>query len=176
MFLHGAGERGRDHALLYRQGLPRYIREGIKSVDAITLCPQCPTEYIWNDIVIFLKDFIDSIIAEYQIDRTRVSLTGISMGGYGTWEMAMCYPEMFRKIAPVCGGGTPWRAWQIQAKIRAFHGDLDDVVPPESSYQMVDAALNAGKDASLTIFHHVDHGSWDPAYLTTNVIDWLTAD
>ena len=60
VFLHGAGERGRDHALLYRQGPPRYIREGIKSVDAITLCPQCPTEYIWNDIVIFLKDFIDS--------------------------------------------------------------------------------------------------------------------
>ena len=176
VFLHGAGERGKDHELLYRQGPPRYIREGIKTVDAITLCPQCPTEYIWNDIVIFLKDLIDSIIGEYQIDRTRVSLTGISMGGYGTWEMAMCYPEMFRKIAPVCGGGTPWRAGLIQAKIRAFHGDKDEIVPPESSYQMVDAALNAGKDASLTIFHHVNHGSWDPAYLTTNVLDWLTED
>ena len=83
---------------------------------------------------------------------------------------------MFRKIALVCGGGTPWRAGLIQAKIHAFHGDIDEVVPPESSYQMVDAALNAGKDASLTIFHHVNHGSWDPAYLTTNVIDWLTED
>ena len=126
--------------------------------------------------MIFLKDFIDSIIDAYKIDRSRVSLTGISMGGYGTWEMAMCYPEMFRKIAPVCGGGTPWRANRIQAKIRAFHGDKDDCVPPESSYQMVDAAKSAGKDVLLTVFHDVDHCSWDTAYLTTNVLEWLTED
>ncbi len=176
IFLHGAGERGKDHELIYRQGVPRYLREESKKVAAITICPQCPPEYIWNDIVIFLKDFIDSIIDAYKIDRSRVSLTGISMGGYGTWEMAMCYPEMFRKIAPVCGGGTPWRANRIQAKIRAFHGDKDDCVPPESSYQMVDAAKSAGKDVLLTVFHDVDHCSWDTAYLTTNVLEWLTED
>lgn len=176
VFLHGSGERGDDYEALYRQALPKYIREGRKMPDAITVCPQCPTAYIWNDIVIFLKDLIDDVIDAYQIDRRRVSLTGISMGGFGTWEMAMCYPEMFRKIAPICGGGTSWRAALIQAKIRAFHGDQDDCVPPECSYQMVDAAQTAGKDVSLTVFHHVGHNSWDPAYLTTNVCEWLTED
>ena len=176
VFLHGAGERGDDVSLVCRQAVPRYIAQSIKFPDAITICPQCPTSYIWNDLVLFLKDLIETVIDEYRIDRTRVSLTGISMGGYGTWEMAMCYPEMFRKIAPVCGGGTPWRAERIQAKIRAFHGDRDTVVPPESSYQMVDAAKRAGKDALLTVFHDVDHGSWDMAYLTTNVLEWLMED
>lgn len=175
VFLHGAGERGNDLELLYRQAIPRYMREGL-TLPCITVCPQCPTGKIWNDLVLWLKDFLEYYINTHRIDRSKVSITGISMGGYGTWEMAMCYPELFRKIAPVCGGGTPWRAGLIEAKIWAFHGDADESVPPESSYQMVDAAVRNGKDAQLTVFHSVGHNSWDSAYQSTKVLEWLLRD
>ncbi|MGN1121578.1 MAG: prolyl oligopeptidase family serine peptidase [Eubacteriales bacterium] len=175
VFLHGAGERGKDFELIKKHAVPRYLEEGM-DIPAVVLCPQCPTGLIWNNLVLLLKDFLEDTMREYAIDPAKVSLTGISMGGYGTWEMAMCFPSMFRKIAPVCGGGTPWRTNLITAQIRAFHGDKDDCVPPESSYQMVDAAIKAGKDARLTVFHNVGHASWDDAYLTTNVLSWLTED
>ncbi len=117
---------------------------------------------------------MEYIISEYGIDREKIAMTGISMGGYGTWEMSMFAPEYFKKIAPICGGGTPWRAWLINAKIRAFHGDADSVVPFENSQMMVNAAKANGKDVQFTVFPGVDHNSWDPAYLTTDVLEWLT--
>ena len=175
IFLHGAGERGKDHELIAKNAVPRMIEEGL-SLPCVTVCPQCPNGFVWHTEVHFLKDFIDHIIKEYDIDPSRVSLTGISMGGYGTWEMIMDYPEMFRKAAPVCGGGTPWRAWQIKSKVWAFHGDADGAVPCIGSVQLVDAMKNAGGDARLTLFHGCDHNSWDPAYETTKVLDWLTED
>lgn len=172
VFLHGAGERGTDTELLYRQAIPKYLKEGL-TLPCITVCPQCPEKYVWNDILPWVKDFLDFYITSHGIDRKRVSLTGISMGGFGTWAMAMTYPEMFCKLAPVCGGGMSWRAANIQAPVWAFHGDADGCVPVECSYQMVDAALANEKDARLTIFHKVDHNSWDPAYQTTKVLEWL---
>ena len=173
VFLHGAGKRGKDFELIKKNAVPRYIEDGLE-IPAVTVCPQCPEHFIWNDYVFFLKDFIDYAVKEHGADPAKISLTGISMGGYGTWEMAMCFPEMFRKLAPVCGGGTPWRAQNLAAPVRAFHGDKDETVPLESSSQMVDAAVKAGKDASLTVFHNVGHNSWDHAYRTTDVLSWLT--
>lgn len=173
IFLHGAGERGHDFDTLKKIAVPHYIESGMVSLPCVTICPQCPENVTWVNLAFMLRDFLEFVIGEYNIDREKISLTGISMGAYGTWETAMFAPEYFKKIAPVCGGGTPWRAGLINAEIKAFHGDADDCVSPENSYMMVDAAKMCGKTASLTVFHGVGHNSWDEAYLTTDVLEWL---
>lgn len=174
IFLNGAGERGHDYEVLRRIALPRFIHEGRIKPNAVTVCPQCPEGVTWANLTYMLVDFIEYVISEYKIDRNRISLTGVSMGGYGTWEMAVFAPKYFRKIAPVCGGGTPWRADLIEADVWAFHGDCDTVVPTRCSYEMVDAIRAQGKNARLTIFHGVAHDSWDETYLDSRVVEWLT--
>lgn len=174
IFLHGAGERGHDYELLKKQGVPRYLSEGTMKNDShIIVCPQCPAGNVWVGLSSMLKDFINCIINEYNADPSRVSITGISMGGYGTWEMTMLCPDMFKKAAPICGGGTPWRTQLIKADIRTFHGDADSVVPIENSYMMVEACKRNGKNIEFTVFPGVDHNSWDPAYTKTDLLKWL---
>ena len=173
LFLHGAGERGKDYVLLRKIAVPKLMYEGKISVNAVTVCPQCPENLTWVNLILLLCDFTEYIISEYKIDRNKMSLTGVSMGGYGTWEMAIYAPKMFRKIAPICGGGTVWRANQIEADIWAFHGDKDTVVPLNCSVDMVDEAVRCGKNARLTILHGVEHNSWDEAYLDYRVLEWL---
>lgn len=173
LFLHGAGERGKDYVLLRKIAVPKHMYDGKISVNAVTVCPQCPENLTWVNLVQMLCDFIEYLISEYKIDRNRISLTGVSMGGYGTWDMAMYAPKYFKKIAPICGGGTAWRAELIEADIWAFHGDADNVVPLGASLSMVDAAKQSGKNARLTILHGVGHNSWDEAYLDSRVLEWL---
>lgn len=176
VFLHDAGERGDGKLELEKvkvHAIPKYISEG-KEYPAVVLCPQCPKNLVWNNIVISLKKLIDKVIANYNIDPHRVSITGISMGGYGSWEMGITYPDFFSAIAPVCGGGFYWRGGNlVNMPVWAFHGDVDTVVPPENSFAMVDSVNRAGGNARLTVFHNIDHSSWDEAYLHTDVINWL---
>lgn len=177
VFLHGSGERGNGKDELQKvnvHGLAKYASQGME-IPALLLCPQCPGDITWNNIVFELKALIDSVANDYNVDTDRISLTGISMGGFGTWEMGMCFPGFFSSLAPVCGGGLAWRAGLIgKTPVWAFHGDEDSTVLPERSYEMVDALKKkGGSEPRLTIFHGVGHGSWDDAYLTTKVIDWL---
>ena len=176
VFLHGAGERGNGTSELEKvkvNGLPKYLSEG-KEYPAIILVPQCPEGIVWNNLIFALKELIDTIIEEYNIDTERISITGISMGGFGTWEMGITYPELFSAMAPICGGGLSWRCGRIKdIPIWAFHGDADNVVPLKNSVEMVDSVNNVGGKAKLTIFHNVGHNSWDEAYTTSNVIEWL---
>jgi len=174
VFLHGAGERGNgkdELELVNKNALPKYISEGAE-YPAFVLCPQCPAGFVWNNNVFRLKDLIDSVMTEYSVKK--VAITGISMGGYGTWEMGMCYPRFFRCMAPVCGGGLSWRTYElVNEKIWAFHGNADSVVPYNNSVEMVDCTNKNGGNAKLTIFPGVDHNSWDPAYLETELVDWI---
>ena len=173
LFLHGAGERGEDLELVLKHGLPKYFKES-PPVRAIMVAPQCPLGITWINQIEKLKSFFDKILATYPVDLDKVTLTGISMGGFGTWEYAMTYPETFAAIAPVCGGGQAWRCDSlIHMPIRTFHGDKDDVVSPFYSYEMVDTLLRKGGNPELTIFHNVDHNSWEPAYEKTDLIAWL---
>jgi predicted peptidase len=116
---------------------------------------------------------IDKTIDENQIDPKRVSLCGISMGGFGTWELALTYPERFMKIAPLCSGGMSWRAWAIKMPVRAFHGKLDDVVPYEYSTLMVNAVNACGGNAELVTYDDLKHNCWDRAFEQTDLIKWL---
>lgn len=171
--LHGAGERGEDVEKVCVHGVMKYIKAG-KNVPAVVIAPLCPSELVWNHLTAELFELINYVAGEYAVDTEAISLTGLSMGGFGTWEMGICYPGFFAALAPVCGGGMSWRVKNIgKTPVRAFHGDLDDVVPPFNSYDMVDKLNKSGGNATLTVFNGVGHNSWEPAYESTDVIDWL---
>jgi len=174
IYLHGAGERGKNFDHVYRHGVPKLIKEGL-DIDAVVLYPQCPGSFIWNNMVKELKEIIDSVVAEYNIAKDRILLTGSSMGGYGTWEMGMCYPEMFAAIAPVAGGGVVWRTGKlIKTPVLAYHGDLDDLVPASQSEIMVNTTNRYGGMAQLTILKDKGHNDGiDYAYRETDLIPRL---
>lgn len=176
IYLHGAGERGKNFEHIYCHGIPKLIKEGL-NIDAVVLYPQCPAAFIWNNMVKELKAIIDSVVAEYKIAKDRILLTGSSMGGYGTWEMAMCYPEMFAAIAPVAGGGVVWRTSKlIKTPVLAYHGDLDDLVPASQSEIMVNTTNRYGGTAELTILKGKGHNDGiDYAYRETDLIQRLLA-
>lgn len=173
VFLHGAGECGTDPQVICCHSVPKVFDEP-HNYRCVMVAPQCPTGHTWYLHLTDLRDFILNCVSEYNCDPDMVSLTGISMGGYGTWELAMDFPELFSAIAPVCGGGVAWRASILKnMPVWAFHGDHDDVVLPARSIEMVDAITRAGGHPELTLFHNVGHDSWDRAYRNTTCISWL---
>lgn len=176
IFLHGAGERGGSPENVFKISLPLWLRDGKWKPDAYVICPQCRECWDWNSQVERVKAIIDCEAAALQSDRTRISITGMSMGGFGTWAMALHFPEFFSAIAPVCGGGLSWRCDNLKnMPIRAFHGGQDDVVPLAYSQMMVDAVNAAGGHAALTVYPDRAHNCWDDAYGKTDVLDWLIA-
>jgi len=175
VFLHGAGERGDDHSLLTVHGPAK--RYGNRfPVRAILLCPQCAADDVWYTQIHELKELIEYTVATQPVDPDRVSLTGISMGGFGTWALAMAHPHLFSCAAPICGGGMAWNAGQLKnLPIRAFHGDCDTTVEPVASLQMVRAVNRTGGHATLTLYPGVEHDSWTYTYEQTDLIEWLVA-
>ena len=176
VFLHGAGERGDDVEKLKVYCVPKLFTKNSEhnGVRAYTLSPQCPFHpFTWYDFKNEVMALIDKTIAENQIDPNMVSLCGISMGGFGTWELAMTYPHRFFKIAPLCSGGMSWRAWALKMPVRAFHGKLDDVVPYDYSTLMVNAVNASGGNAELVTFDDLRHNCWDRAFEETDLIKWL---
>ena len=174
IYLHGAGERGKNFDHIYRHGIPKLIKEG-RDINAVVLFPQCPGPFIWNNMVKELKAVIDAVVAEYGISKDRIVLTGSSMGGYGTWEMAMCYPEIFAAIAPVAGGGVVWRTGKLsRTPVLAYHGEIDSVVPVSQSEVMVYYTNCYGGTAELHVLEGKEHNEGiDYAYRETDLIDRL---
>ena len=173
LFLNGAGERGADPKVLAQQALPKYLEQGME-LPFVVACPQCPTGITWENVLFELDAVLEDVLTRYDIDRSRISLTGISMGGFGTWSYAITRPRKFFRMAPVCGGGMSWRCAALKdIPVWAFHGGADDDVPPVYSQLMVDAVNKNGGDAKLTLYPGVDHFSWDRAYLKSNLLDWL---
>ena len=176
VFLHGAGERGENIRDVKRHGLPKLWGRGERPVRAIVLCPQCPSDDFWNAMTHELKELIDAVAAAQPVDPDRISLTGISMGGFGTWATAITYPSFFSAIAPICGGGMAWSAPVLgQLPIRAFHGDCDTIVEPQYSLQMVQAVNRFGGHALLELCPGLDHDCWTYAYEQTDLLSWLIA-
>ncbi|MBQ1264570.1 MAG: prolyl oligopeptidase family serine peptidase [Oscillospiraceae bacterium] len=174
IYLHGAGERGTNIEHVYRHGIPKLIKEG-RSIAAFVLCPQCPAEFVWHNLVRELKSLIDAVAAKWQIKSDRICITGGSMGGFGTWEMALTYPNFFSAAAPVCGGGTSWRCGKLASlPVKAYHGTADTVVPITYSELMVDAINASGGHAELVRLDGRDHeqGINEP-YESGDLIDWI---
>ncbi|MBO5926855.1 MAG: prolyl oligopeptidase family serine peptidase [Clostridia bacterium] len=171
VFLHGAGERGSDLNNIKRHGLPKRLQY-YEKMPAITLSPQCEEGKVWPTEIYRIKELIDKIVKEYEVDTSKIYLTGMSMGGFGTWAIACAFPDFFRAIAPVCGGGLAWNVGVIKhLPIHAFHGDIDDVVDPFYSINMVDKLRSLGSNAKLTILKNVGHNCWDWVYEEYKIIE-----
>lgn len=172
LFMHGAGERGDDLAKVKAWGPPKLV-EKRKDFPFVVISPQCPRGTWWNAEQ--MKALVEHVIKTQKIDKSRVYCTGLSMGGYGTWDLLGKYPKLFTAAVPICGGGKPAMAKKmVDIPIWAFHGDQDRAVPLERSVQMVEAIKAAGGEkAKLTIYKGVDHNSWSKTYANEKVYEWL---
>ncbi|MDP6546528.1 MAG: DUF1080 domain-containing protein [Phycisphaerae bacterium] len=172
IFLHGMGERGNDLNRVKFHGPPKLVRKS-NTTPFIIVSPQCPKTERWK--VDKLSKLLDHILASTKADPQRVYLTGLSMGGYGTWAWSAKEPGRFAAAIPICGGGDPKTAAKlVKLPIWAFHGGKDKVVPPSKSQTMVDAIKKAGgTNAKLTIYPGFGHNSWKKTYSNPEIYKWF---
>ncbi len=184
VFLHGMGERGDDGHRQTEVGIGKAIRENPERFPCLVVMPQCSEDTMWgapeNRDGAPASKHIDAAIGHvmetYNIDEDRVSLTGLSMGGYGTFSYGAANAQRFSAFMPVCGGGDPGNAAALAKRpMWVFHGGADSVVNPEQSRRMVKAARDAGGDVQYTEYPGVGHNSWDKAYGSEEAIAWLLA-
>ncbi|HSE96738.1 MAG TPA: prolyl oligopeptidase family serine peptidase, partial [Blastocatellia bacterium] len=196
LFLHGAGERGEDGLIQTEVGIGTAIRRHADRAAAIVVFPQCLKNRWWPepDMQKVALAALDRAMREFKGDPDRVYLTGISMGGYGTWAIARSNPGRFAALAPVCGGvnlprraGIPENANVSAASdpysdvaekvgktpVWVFHGGADTVVPVSESRKMVEALKAAGGDVRYNEYEGVGHNSWDRAYGEAEFFNWL---
>lgn len=173
MFLHGAGERGDNLELVKKHGPPKLIEQG-KDFPFIIVSPQCPRGIWWPEKLDTLVALLDEIESKYAVDADRVYLTGLSMGGFGTWSLACRHPQRFAAVAPICGGGQWFLANRLKnVPVWAFHGARDRVVPLDQSKSMVEAVKRAGGDAKLTVYPEAQHDSWTATYDNPKLYEWF---
>ncbi|MEM9016844.1 MAG: prolyl oligopeptidase family serine peptidase [Verrucomicrobiota bacterium] len=172
IFLHGAGERGEDITKVAIHGPPKRVEEGA-DFPFILASPQCPSEEWWTDQPVL--ELVDYIEEAYRVDPDRIYLTGLSMGGYGTWHFATLAPRRFAAIAPVCGGGVPYKMrWIKHLPIWIFHGAEDRAVPLGESERLVKALEKHGNEfVKFTIYPEIGHDSWTETYNDPEFYDWL---
>lgn len=171
--LHGAGERGDGKEDLKKvdvHGFSHFLEK--EDADCIFVMPQCPKESFWAAKVESLGKFVRQIIKEFNANTDKVYLTGLSMGGYGTWYTAMAEPGLFAAIAPVCGGGMAWNAGMIDVPVWAFHGVDDPTVSVTQSDEMFNALRACGKDVTYTRLDGVGHDVWKHTY-DKELLCWL---
>lgn len=180
LFLHGAGERGSDVWKVAVHGPPKIVAQR-PDFPFIVVSPQCPEDRIWDRDV--LLGLLDDVLGTYRVDASRVYLTGLSMGGYGTWDLGLTHPDRFAAIAPICGGGNiiavllAPRGNQAPLKrmgIWAFHGGKDPVVPLVESQRMIEVLNRVGSNqAKLTVYPEANHDSWTETYNNPKFYEWL---
>lgn len=193
LFMHGAGERGDDNVkqLMY---LPTWLAEpeARAKYDCFVLVPQCRSKRWWTIPRALRKDkdadpldpasadvgvadaILQKTLSEEPIDKSRIYLTGISMGGYGSWALAAHHPDLFAAVVPVCGGGSTANAEILKnIPLWVFHGGADPVVPADQSRQMIEAIKQAGGKPKYTEFEGVGHDSWTPAYRESEALSWM---
>ena len=180
LFLHGAGERGTNLQKVAVHGPPKIVK-GRPDFPFLVASPQCPNDETWsNEAVLAL---LDEVIAKHAVDTNRIYLTGLSMGGFGAWSLALSHPERFAAVAPICGGGNPLDALLASRKkaaalknlpFWAFHGAKDPVVKLEESQRMVAALKKAGvKEVELTVYPEAEHDSWTETYDNEKLYEWF---
>jgi len=170
MFLHGSGERGSDIELVKMHGPPKLAEE--KEFPFIIVSPQCPAGQRWD--IGLLNKLLDDVISKYNVDKSRVYLTGLSMGGFGTWAFASRYPGKVAAIAPICGGGDPGNVANIKnIPVWVFHGAKDSAVPLSRSEEMVKALREAGGFVTFTVYPEAGHDSWTDTYNNEALYEWF---
>jgi pimeloyl-ACP methyl ester carboxylesterase len=171
IFLHGSGERGNDLEKVKKNGPPKLVEQG-KKFSFILVSPQAGPEAAWDAETLYRME--QYLKKEYRVNSDKVYLTGLSMGGYGTWDLAMKHPEEFAAIAPICGGGDASTAWKLRnIPIWCFHGAKDNVVPLAASENMVKAAKEFNPNVKFTVYPNANHNSWDASYNNDSLYTWL---
>lgn len=191
VFLHGAGERGTDNEKQLVHGVPQFASEANREkYPCFLIAPQCPDDTKWVDVdwsadshqspkemtepTRLTVELLESLAKQYSIDPKRIYLTGLSMGGYGTWDLIARRPELFAAAVPICGGGDEATAEKIKGlPIWAFHGAKDGAVKPARSRNMIAALERAGGKPKYTEYPDVGHDSWNPAYKDAEMLKWL---
>jgi predicted peptidase len=197
LFLHGSGERGSDNRIQLDAGLGPYVRKHLSDFPAIVVFPQVEEDGEWMGANVDMAlAATEAATREFNGDPQRTYLTGLSMGGYGTWETALKAPDRFAALVPVCGGvlqpgsgralyvtavanvSDPYAALASRVKhvpIWIFHGARDDVVLPDDDRKTFAALKAAGADAQYTEFPDANHNSWDATYNYEPMWTWLFA-
>lgn len=180
LFLHGAGERGSNIAKVTVHGPPKIVKQR-KNFPFILVSPQCPAGGTWSDEA--LLGVLDEVMEKHRVDPSRVYLTGLSMGGYGSWSLATKYPERFAAVAPICGGGdilhillpAPGKEAALKRlPVWAFHGAKDKLVTLDESERMINAFKQAGnQNVKLTVYPEAEHDSWTETYNNQELYDWM---
>lgn len=193
LFLHGAGERGDDNNVQLVHGMNTFAQPANRAkYPCFVVAPQCPKDRKWVEVdwsadrhdmpkdpgptMQLVLQMLAALQAEFPVDDKRLYVTGLSMGGYGTWDLAQRYPAKFAAVAPICGGGDPAGApGMVKAKLPvwAFHGDQDNAVKVQRSREMIDALKKAGGMPKYTEYPGVGHNSWGPAYNDPELLVWL---
>jgi predicted peptidase len=191
LFLHGAGERGDDNQLQLIHGAFDILDFTVESDNpAVILAPQCPADERWVDVdwdapthrmaenpsapMQMVMALLEATLADLPVDRQRVYVTGLSMGGYGAWEIVQRRPGLFAAAIPICGGGDPALADSIShLPLWVFHGADDPIVPVRRSLDMVAALQAAGGQPSYTIYGGAGHDAWTRTYANAGVLQWL---
>ena len=176
LFLHGRGESKGPLSVVKKWGPPRLIERG-ENFPFLVASPQCPEAESWNQPgqQAALVALLDQLQKTYKVDESRVYLAGLSMGGYGSWRLAADHPERFAAVVPVCGGGKVEDAEKLKnLPIWAFHGTADPTVPLQRSTEMVEAIKKAGgTNIRFTTFEHIGHNSWEAAFASPDLYQWL---
>jgi predicted peptidase len=197
LFLHGSGERGNDNEKQLVHGAGLFLQQDIRvHYPAIVVFPQCPESDRWSNYQIrdsggkrifalqaalpatksmqLLELLIVSLRKEFRVDKKRIYVGGLSMGGMGTFELTRRNPKLFAAAFPICGATDPATAATVK-KISwwIFHGAKDDVVPPYSSIQMAEALKKQGARVRFTLYPEANHNSWDPAFAERDLLPWL---
>jgi predicted peptidase len=199
LFLHGAGERGDDNLAQTRVGIGPAILRQQETLPFIVVLPQCPRNRWWTepDMQEQALKALDHTVKEFNGDPERSYLTGLSMGGYGSWIMAAANPSKFAAIAVVCGGVRPPPRVNVpqptdgvaaaadpygavaarigKTQVWVFHGGADPVVPVSESRKMVEAIKAAGGGVRYNEYEGVGHNSWDNAYAEAEIFPWMLA-
>ncbi|WP_373707886.1 prolyl oligopeptidase family serine peptidase [Kaistella sp.] len=175
VFLHGSGERG-DNLEMVKAHSPFTYKNLFPEPVAI-LAPQCPKDVWWDTEAVYY--LIKEIQQKYQIDDSRIMLTGLSMGGWGTLKLAMEHPELFSAVVAVCAPVD--RLMKVRVSqykdlpMKLFHGGNDDIVSPMNSIEIYQEIKKVNKNVELTIFPDDNHNSWDSTYSNPKLYEWMLA-
>lgn len=179
IFLHGSGERGTDLEKVKIHGPPKLVQDAAtfpfkmnEDFPFIVLSPQCPDEHWWSSLV--LSTLLDEIESKYAVDQDRIYLTGLSLGGFGTWNWAMAQPDRFAALVPICGKGEVRAAKRIKdIPTWIFHGAKDEGVPVIHATEMVEALEKVGGKPKSTIYPDLGHDCWTVTYANPELYRWL---